>query len=183
MRQISVCVYKIEELSQASRDKAVEELSDINFYHGWWENVYEDAYQAAKILGIQINPESIKFEIGRPGEGASFSGKYAYEKGCESRISEEFPTDEKLKRIASNLVAAQRPLRYKGEASIYSCHRLGFVVKGDSDGIEEAIREFNHWLFLNLTQEYEHLSSREEIISAIQVRGLEFNEDGSLWRH
>ena len=45
MRIIETKVYKFEELSEEGKEKAVNNLSDINVDHEWWDFIYEDAEQ------------------------------------------------------------------------------------------------------------------------------------------
>lgn len=43
-------VYKFEELSKESQEKALDNMYDINTDHDWWEFIYEDA----NLVGLEI---------------------------------------------------------------------------------------------------------------------------------
>jgi len=51
MRTITTTAYSFDELSEASKQKAIEKLSTINVDFEWWESTYEDA----KHVGLEIN--------------------------------------------------------------------------------------------------------------------------------
>ena len=57
MRIKQTKVYEFAELSETAKEKAVQNLADINVSHEWWEHVYEDAAQAELKL--------TEFDIGR----------------------------------------------------------------------------------------------------------------------
>lgn len=50
MRTIQTTVYTFAELSEKSKDNAVQNLWDINLRHDWWDSMYDDA----KNVGISI---------------------------------------------------------------------------------------------------------------------------------
>src|SRR6188768_1413086 len=43
MRTIRVKLYQFDELSEAAKEKAISNLSDINVDHEWWDSTYMDA--------------------------------------------------------------------------------------------------------------------------------------------
>lgn len=57
MKTKSYNVYKFNELSEESQQKAIENLYDINVDYDWWESTHEDA----KTIGLEIT----EFDIDR----------------------------------------------------------------------------------------------------------------------
>lgn len=50
MREITMKIYNYSELSDTAKERVINEMSDINTNHDWWEFVYEEA----KSVGIVI---------------------------------------------------------------------------------------------------------------------------------
>ena len=56
MKNITTTLYSYDELSEDAKDKAIEEMYDINVNHDWWEFTYDDAETIGlKITGFDID--------------------------------------------------------------------------------------------------------------------------------
>ena len=55
MRIVETKVYTFDELSDEAKQKAIEHWREGYLDYDWWDAVYEDADQCAKILGINID--------------------------------------------------------------------------------------------------------------------------------
>ncbi len=202
-RVIKRTVYKLDELSEEAQEKAIANYRNDEGYLGdeWWDSVYEAADTAARLLGIELDRKdkgsspAIWFQgFYTQGSGSSFDGYYSYEKGCLKSIKKEFPSDEDLHKIAADLVAIQGPEAYKLTARIKSsgCStpisvEVGHaewaypdLKDGSEDGIEQAMRDFNSWIFSSLEKEYEFLMSDEVVKDRLLDNEREFDEDGEL---
>jgi len=73
MRTIQVELYQFNELSEDAKQKAIEQLGDIDYYD-WWSSVYEDA----ETIGLKIT----SFDI--------------YHRAIDGDLTEELPTVVKL---------------------------------------------------------------------------------------
>lgn len=61
MKTITINLYSFEELSEEAKQKAIEELSDINTDYNWWESTYEDAaIILLKITSFDIDRKEIE---------------------------------------------------------------------------------------------------------------------------
>ena len=120
------------------------------------------------------------------GDGASFEGAYSYARGAARGLRAHAPQDTELHRIANELQAAQRRNFYQVHASIRQhgryCHEYGMAIEverdspasqpmtdGAEDTVIEAMRDLARWLYRQLRQEYEHLTSDgaiDEIVAA-----------------
>lgn len=186
-------VYLYEELDDSAKEKAREWYTRGGMDYEWWDGVYDDADQVATLLGIEIdrkkpNQPSIWFRgFYSQGDGSSFDGRYAYAKGSIKAIKAYAPTDTELHRIAKTLQDTQRKNFYGISASISSNRDSSIRVSvdserpladQDSDDIEEAIRDFNAWVYDRLEAESDYLMSDEVVAESIIANGYEFDEHG-----
>ncbi|MFN8680294.1 antitoxin of toxin-antitoxin stability system [Paracoccus sp. P2] len=119
---IETTVYRLEELSEAGKDKARAWYRDSGFDYDWYDAVYEDFQRIAEILGIDFKTHSIRLMGGgsrqeprifftgfwSQGDGASFECHYAYRKNAPVEIRSHAPLDKTLHGIADALQAVQR---------------------------------------------------------------------------
>lgn len=129
------------------------------------------------------------------GDGACFEAHYAYAKDCVHQIRTHAPLDEKLHRIADTLQQIQRRNFYQLKAE--TVHRGRYFheycmsvsverdsptyqdVAGDAeDGMIEALRDLARWLYSQLEQEYDYISSDEAVDETIIANGYTFTETG-----
>ncbi|MFW6219823.1 MAG: hypothetical protein ACOC33_03205 [bacterium] len=60
MKTIELKIYQFSELSEYAKQKAIENLSDINVDYNWWEFIYEDAKNVGlKIEGFDLYEKKI----------------------------------------------------------------------------------------------------------------------------
>ena len=119
---IEITVYRLEELSDAARDKARAWYREGGFDDDWYDAVYEDFQRVAEILGLNLKTRTVRLMGGgtrqepciwfrgfwSQGDGACFETFYAYRKGAPRLIREYAPQDTELHRIADALQAVQR---------------------------------------------------------------------------
>jgi hypothetical protein len=106
MRTKTVTLYKINELDEDAKEKAIKANRDWNVDDEWWDGVYDWAKEAATKLGLSVS--SIYFSgFGHQGQGSCFSGDYTYVPGCVEAIQAEFPQDAELLKIAKDLAILQ----------------------------------------------------------------------------
>ena len=135
---IEITVYRLEELSDAARDKARAWYREGGFDDDWYDAVYEDFQRVAEILGLNLKTRTVRLMGGgtrqepciwfrgfrSKGDGACFESFYAYRKGAPRPIREYAPQDTELHRIADALQAAQRRNFYQLTAE--ASHRGGY---------------------------------------------------------
>lgn len=138
-------------------------------HDGWYESVFDDFCEICRILGFDVSPSDIRFSgFWSQGDGASFTGSYAYAKGAAERIREYAPGDAELHNVADSLQVMQKRRFYGVTASIdrvssrYSHEntcRANIGDVGDIDDesvIEDCRRELCQWLYSVLEREYEY---------------------------
>ncbi|WP_323718173.1 MULTISPECIES: antitoxin of toxin-antitoxin stability system [Paracoccus] len=130
---IETTVYRLDELSNAAKDKARAWYRDGGFDYDWFDAVYEDFQRIAEILGIRFKTRTVRLMGGgsrqeprifftgfwSQGDGACFECHYAYRKNATAEIGCYAPQDTTLHGIADALQAVQRRNFYqlRAEAS------------------------------------------------------------------
>lgn len=127
----------------------------------WWDSVYDDFKTIAGILGFDV--QDMQFSgFWSQGDGASFTGSYAYKKGCITAVVDYAPKDETLHAIARDIVAMQKPAFYRIEGPIYrQSHHYSHenTIRADSSELTEIARRLCRWLYDALEKEYEYLTA------------------------
>lgn len=204
MRIVETKVYKYEELSDSAKERAREWYLKGGLCYDWWDFCYEDFCRVAEILGISLSQKAVPLMNGKcryepeiyftvfyhQGSGSSFVGKYSYAKGAVAKIKEYAPKDEELHRIAHGLQEVQRRHFYRLEANV--SRRRDYMISvevydrddqyrdiGDAeDEVRDLMNDFNDWMFKRLQDEYEYLTSDEQVAESIIANEYEFDEEG-----
>jgi hypothetical protein len=129
------------------------------------------------------------------GDGAAWEGVYSYRKSAAAELRAYAPKDQVLHRIAETLQAVQRQNFYRLRADVthrgnyyhaftmvVSVTREGAAVveiTGDAETVvTDALRDLANWLYRQLEQEYDHLSSDEAVDETLVANGYTFTEEG-----
>ena len=129
------------------------------------------------------------------GDGASFEGSYSHAPGAAGAIRAHAPTDAELHRIADELQAVQRRNFHALVATIRQqgryCHEYTMAIDverdsptwqpptdGAEDTVIDAMRDLARWLYRQLRQEYEHLTSDEAINETLAANEWTFTGVG-----
>lgn len=198
-RTVSKEIYKFAELSEEAKEKARDWYRTGGLDYEWWDFVFEDAKTVGALLGIEI--DNVYFSgFASQGDGAQFVGSYAYKRGALAAVKAYAPSDATLAGIAANLQDLQRRNFYALSASVSSrrhysheyCtdiavyderdHAYNGMASDDAaDGIAEFLRDFMHWIYKQLENEWEYLNSDESVDEAITANEYEFTADGELY--
>ena len=198
MKTYSFTAYQFDELSETAKKRAIEAMRFNEAAAGdeWWDNVYSDATEIAKLMGINI--EKIYFSgFSSQGDGAQFVGSYGYEKGSVKAVKAYAPLDETLHSIAADLAEIQKKHSYGLSATVKNdgryCHEYdtaieveerngNWVEEGVEEELKETLRSFMRWIYKQLEKEYDYLTSDEAVAEALEGSMAEFNEDGTPFR-
>ena len=195
---VAQTAYTYDELSDAAKETARDEYRSTALDYEWYDSVYDDADQIAKILGIEIDRRgkhtpAIYFSgFWSQGDGACFEGSYAYAKGAHKRIREYAPLDNELHRIADKLYALQRRNFFQLSANVTHsgryCHEFCTSIFVNRDGcpidadtaedLADILRDFMRWIYRQLEAEFDFLTSDEQIEESIRANEYLFDEDG-----
>lgn len=129
---IETTVYRLEELSDAAKDKARAWYREGGFDYDWYDAVYEDFQRIAEILGIDFKTRAVPLMGGgtrrepriwfrgfwSQGDGACWEGSYSYARNATAKIRDYAPHDTTLHGIADALQAIQRRNFYQLSADV-----------------------------------------------------------------
>ena len=129
------------------------------------------------------------------GDGAAWEGNYSYRKSAAAELRAYAPQDGILHCIAEKLRAAQRQNFYQLRAEVshrgnyYHAFTMAIDVTRDCPFSQElvgnaeavvigALRDLANWLYRQLEQEYDHLTSDESVDEMLLINGYTFTEEG-----
>ena len=132
------------------------------------------------------------------GDGASFAGYYSHARGAGRAIRAHAPQDTELHRIADELQALQRKNFWQLNAAVRQrgryCHEHTMTIEVErhsptwqpptddaEDAVTEAMRDLARWLYRQLRQEYEHLTSDEAIDETLATNQWSFTASGEYF--
>lgn len=129
------------------------------------------------------------------GDGACFEATVQHAKGSAREIRTYAPKDQVLHSIADRLQAVQRQNFYQLHADV--THRGRYYheycmvidvtrdsptgqapIDGSEETVREALRDLARWLYRQLEDEYDHLTSDETVEEGIVVNEYTFTESG-----
>ncbi len=128
-------------------------------------------------------------------DGAAWEGVYSYRKSAAAELRAYAPKDKTLHRIAESLQAAQRQNFYQLRAEV--THRGNYYhaftmavsasrdsaaavkIVGDAESIvTDVLRDLANWLYRQLKQEYDYLTSDEAVNETLIANGFTFTDEG-----
>ena len=129
------------------------------------------------------------------GDGAAWEGTYSYRKSAAAELLAYAPKDQTLHHIAETLQAAQRHNFYQLRAEVthrgnyYHAFTMAVSVTrdgaaaaeiiGDAESIvTDALRDLANWLYRQLEQEYDYLTSDEAVDETLVANGYTFTKEG-----
>ncbi len=148
--------------------------------------------------GTRDKPRIYWGGFGFQGDGASFAGYYSHAKGAARAIRAHAPQDTELHRIADELQALQRRNFWQIHSTIRQrgryCHEYTMTIEVERDSptwqpptddaedtVTEAMRDLARWLYRQLRQEYEHLTSDEAIDETLAANESTFTAAGEYF--
>lgn len=187
-------LYKFNELNDKAKQKAIEDHSRFIGENFDAEFIIEDAKTIAAIMGIEI--KNIYYSgFWSQGDGACFTGSYAYKKGSVKAVKEYAPNDNELHNIVQGLHDIQKAngydltvtdLRHRGHYYHEGCIDLN-VFKGElfadtsvESTVKELLQDLMRWIYRSLEREYEYQTGEAQVIESIKANDYEFTEDGRI---
>ncbi|OHV80317.1 antitoxin of toxin-antitoxin stability system [Ensifer sp. LCM 4579] len=204
---IETVAYRIDELSDSAKEKARAWYREGAFDYDWFDSAFDDFESICAILGIRLKTRHMRTASGsnssKPciwfsgfwsqGDGACFEGYYRYQRDSIRKIRTHAPLDKELHRIADTLLKVQKRNFYQitAEASHRGRYFYSMDVCVDRDSptyqrpsgddeniVDEALRDLANWLYRQLEQEHEYLTSDEAVDEALLANGFTFTESG-----
>jgi hypothetical protein len=153
-------VYKFKELDEETKQKAIENLYDINVDYEWWQFIYEDAER----IGIKI----VEFDVDRNSM-------------CKIELHKDMLEVIELitKNHGDSCDTFKTARQFKANYDSLNVERENY-----EEAYEELEIEFKYAISedyrIMLQKEYEYLTSEEAIIESIELNDYDFTEDGKI---
>jgi hypothetical protein len=163
-------LYKFEELSEEAKERAIENLWDINVDHDWWDSVYMDAEN----IGLKID----EFDIDR---GSYARGKFTLSaEEVAANIMRDHGESCETYKTAENFLKEHDPVfaSYMDENSpdYESRESEEKLLDIESEFLKSLLEDYR----IMLSEEYDYLTSDEAIKETIEANEYEFTKDGKL---
>lgn len=177
-------VFEFDELSEDSKQTAIEAFANINTDMDWW--AYSDELlDIAKEYGIHINFQELQFDLERENyvafETYNHSQKADYIQGIYVEDSKKF-----IKKAGLDLRECRNII---GNILIDHKHYAGGIISNyvecndatseQEEKLQECLEQMLDKMLDSLKAEYESVTSREAIEDTIRANEYEFLEDGS----
>lgn len=194
-------LYTFDELpTEAAKEAARAWFRDISD-DSYADMVIEEADAFGRLMGIEIasRPGTTRPDVRwsgfySQGDGACFTGRYAYKAGALDALKAEAPMDDKLHRIAADLEELQAQFRFTLTADI--THRDRYVHSRSPDiavyiadeveatpeterALGEILRRYMDWIYAQLEDAYEGENSDESVDEGLASNAYYFDEDGA----
>jgi len=197
MTIITIEYLPFEQCSTEVQAKAIGLHRDINVSHPWYDCTIDGVKEALALVGFDI--DNVFFSgFNSQGDGACFTGDYAYKKGALADVRGLYPNWRDLHELAETLQRIQKGLFYgvsakishRGSYSHSGCTSFDLELsKGHGDcwltyeqerPFIEAMRKFMDCIYRSLEKEYNYLTSEAQIKEALIAGGYEFNSKGEI---
>lgn len=211
MKTIKVNLYRFEELSDKAKQKALEAFWDINVNHDWWDFVYDDFKQLCSYFGLTVDLERTYFSgFYHQGQGCGYTATIDFmtmlaciknQSWKEYAPNAEFcfpdiDINRRLQQLIDagiiDIVASVKPgsrgtnINVSTDASYSSnmCSnydRINEELSKLEEITDKICKELNSFLFKNLLEDYEYLTSEDAVRETIQVNEYDFGSDGQYF--
>ena len=173
MKQVTINVYKFNELSEEGKKKALKNYADINVDYGWWDYIYEDA----KKIGLKIT----SFEL-YPSYITSKKINHCIE--IANKILKNHGEGETHK-LATQFLKEWDELVEKYSDGVNKDR----VKEGNEDIFDEKAEQLEDWFLTKLDKcyssmllnDYEHRTSEEGIIETFEANDYDFTDNGKIY--
>lgn len=187
MRTEEIKIYKFSELSDEAKERAIDNLRDINLDHDWWDFAYMDAENVyLKITGFDVGRGSycnIEF-IDSPADTAEailanhgeVCETYKLAKGFLENLEELTNDRDKWHDKAEEMYKEDKEEAYD------VCMEHAYDKEDEIENLEdEFLKELSEEYLTMLREEYEYKYSDEAVIETIEANDYEFTEDGNIY--
>ena len=172
-------LFSFDELSDTAKEKAVNNLWDINVNYDWWESVYDDAETVEiKIIEFDLDRNRhVAANIQNPINTAELILKNHGETCDTCKLAKSF-----LGEIAPFQVWNNRA--DESNFDVFRKHGVYDKYRANEEKIDELEIDFKNDICEEysgiLQREYDYLTSAESIIETTLANDYEFTKDGKL---
>ena len=170
MRTVEIKVYSFSELNEEAKEKAINNLLDINVDHSWWELTYEDA----ETIGLKLSGFELDRNRHATGEFTISASEVA------QNIFNNHGGDCKTYKSAQEFMNEWQPIfnDYMDEdgENFESSESEDKMNDLESEFLQSLLEDYS----IMLQNECDYLMSEAAIIETIEANQYEFTEDGNL---
>jgi len=164
----TINLYSFDELSKEAQDKALNDLSDINVDHEWWDYIYEDAERIGlKITGFDLDRN--RHATGEFTDDAMFTAE-----AIKINHGEDCETYKTAVKFLSNYTSKALKFESENERFYFQFEDLAHALS------EEFLTSLLEDYSIMLQKECDYLMSLEAIIETIKSNEYTFTETGKL---
>jgi len=175
MKTITVTVYKFNELSELSKQNALEKLSDINVMNDWHEEIYNNAEK----IGVFISD----FDLNKYQCNASLEDDVNVI--CDKILFVHNKQPDELKAIAERYLKQHNELieTHYRPTTVEDATEIDFAkYDAAADQLEtDFVGEIERHYLQRLEKEYKRRTSIHAVIDTIYANDYDFTEDGNLY--
>jgi len=172
MKTIEIQLFKFDELSDKAKEKAIEENYNWNVLYDWYDNVYEDA----KNVGIEING----FDIDR--------GNYCQIENFDDwhiiadKIMQEYGENCQTYKIAEFYLKERDEIIDTAIRDENGDFENEYEIDNLLDDLEEDFKNDLSEEYVSILRKvYEYLTSEEAIIETLEANEIEFTINGETY--
>jgi len=198
MRVVETKIYTFEELSEGSKQTAIDNHRDVNTYDGWWEPIFEGITEEAEAKGFHVG--NIYFSgFWSQGDGAMFEYTTVGDT-LLNKFVDQLDLSPLRKQWLRSQAFAQSEGTHSGHYYHENCcsHNIDFEsnfcynfaninfynwINSFADQYEEfVIAEYKSLcreLYSRLNKYNDELSTDEAVADTIIMNDWEFDEDGN----
>jgi len=171
MKIKTIKLYEFSELSETAKEKAIENLRDINVGYDWWECTYEDAEN----IGLKING----FDL----DGHRYCDAQYIEDACYTayKIKAKHGENCETYKDAVNFLKERDETVNSAVKDENGDFENEYELDKKLDAIEyEFLKTLQEDYSILLQKEYEYRISKEAIKETIEANEYTFTENGEL---
>jgi len=208
MKTIQLNLYEFGELDEKVKQNALTACHNLNLFDNWWDYIYDDFMIICGLLGITVDKKSMVFEgFYSQGDGSGFSAgvdipnllKSITKKGWRGyapKLDFDFGwpgIDRRVLELVkynkidmnARIISRTRGYGVAVDLGIYPAFhpvKNYDLIYAELDNLEKWLdvvaQILNRFLFKQLQDNYEYLTSDEAVIEAIEANGYWFTADG-----
>jgi hypothetical protein len=163
METRSYTVFKYDELTDDQKEKAIQNLYDLNINFDWWDSTYDDANN----IGLKI--EGFNLDRNR-----HCKGKFLFSaKTCADRVIADHGEQCETYKTAE---AFLKEYNFVVETDDENIDIVPQLEQLENEFLEDLLEDYS----IILQHEYEYWTSREAIEETIRANGYLFTGDGKI---
>jgi hypothetical protein len=208
MKTIRLKLYEFGELDTTAKQKALNACHDLNLVFDWWDYTYDDFITICRLLAITVDKKSIRFDgFYSQGDGSGFNAGVDFPallksikgkawRGYAPKLDFEFGWPGIDKRVLAlvnygkidmnaRIISRTRGYGVVVDLGVYPAFhpvKNYDLIYAELDDLEKWLdgvaQILNRFLFKQLQDNYECLTSDEAVTEGIEANGYWFTADG-----